>query len=318
MIYTVTLNPALDKTVEIPSFTTDGVNRITSIRTDPGGKGINVSKVVAALGSTSRALGILGGSTGQMISEALSGLNMTCDFLPVEGNTRINLKVVDPIAHTSTEINEPGVPVDPATLQSLLDHLLKLLRHDDIVVLAGSLPVNAPAGSLPVNAPADTYRVWGDACREKGAKVILDSDGAGMVEGVKAKPFLIKPNSEELSHLMGRALDSQQELTAAARELLQTGVQKVIVSMGSRGMLHVLPEQTIFVPGLRVPVKDTVGAGDAVIAALAVAEERGLTLEETLRLSTAAGAASVMCTGTQAASLETIQQLMEQVTYREL
>ena len=300
MIYTVTLNPALDKTVEIPSFTTDGVNRITSIRTDPGGKGINVSKVVAALGSTSRALGILGGSTGQMISEALSGLNMTCDFLPIE---------VDPIAHTSTEINEPGVPVDPATLQSLLDHLLKLLRHDDIVVLAGS---------LPVNAPADTYRVWGDACREKGAKVILDSDGAGMVEGVKAKPFLIKPNSEELSHLMGRALDSQQELTAAARELLQTGVQKVIVSMGSRGMLHVLPEQTIFVPGLRVPVKDTVGAGDAVIAALAVAEERGLTLEETLRLSTAAGAASVMCTGTQAASLETIQQLMEQVTYREL
>lgn len=158
MIYTVTLNPALDKTVEIPSFTTDGVNRITSIRTDPGGKGINVSKVVAALGSTSRVLGILGGSTGQMISEALSGLNMTCDFLPVEGNTRINLKVVDPIAHTSTEINEPGVPVDPATLQSLLDHLLKLLRHDDIVVLAGS---------LPVNAPADTYRVWGDACREK-------------------------------------------------------------------------------------------------------------------------------------------------------
>lgn len=78
--------------------------------------------------------------------------------MPVEGNTRINLKVVDPIAHTSTEINEPGVPVDPATLQSLLDHLLKLLRHDDIVVLAGS---------LPVNAPADTYRVWGDACREK-------------------------------------------------------------------------------------------------------------------------------------------------------
>ncbi len=119
MIYTVTLNPALDKTVEIPSFTTDGVNRITSIRTDPGGKGINVSKVVAALGSTSRALGILGGSTGQMISEALSGLNMTCDFLPVEGNTRINLKVVDPIAHQHRDQRTrcsrgPGYPAKPA------------------------------------------------------------------------------------------------------------------------------------------------------------------------------------------------------------
>ena len=110
MIYTVTLNPALDKTVEIPSFTTDGVNRITSIRTDPGGKGINVSKVVAALGSTSRALGILGGSTGQMISEALSGLNMTCDFLPVEGNTRINLKVVDPTPTPAPRSTNPVFP----------------------------------------------------------------------------------------------------------------------------------------------------------------------------------------------------------------
>ena len=165
MIYTVTLNPALDKTVEIPSFTTDGVNRITSIRTDPGGKGINVSKVVAALGSTSRALGILGGSTGQMISEALSGLNMTCDFLPVEGNTRINLKVVDPIAHTSTEINEPGVPVDPATLQSLLDHLLKLLRHDDIVVLAGSLAMPA-AKKVPRSFWTLTVPAWWRALRQ--------------------------------------------------------------------------------------------------------------------------------------------------------
>ena len=161
MIYTVTLNPALDKTVEIPSFTTDGVNRITSIRTDPGGKGINVSKVVAALGSTSRALGILGGSTGQMISEALSGLNMTCDFLPVEGNTRINLKVVDPIAHTSTEINEPGVPVDPATLQSLLDHLLKLLRHNDIA--CGAMPA---AKKVPRSFWTLTVPAWWRALRQ--------------------------------------------------------------------------------------------------------------------------------------------------------
>ena len=201
-------------------------------------------KVVAALGSTSRALGILGGSTRQMISEALSGLNMTCDFLPVEGNTRINLKVVDPIAHTSTEINEPGVPVDPATLQSLLDHLLKLLRHDDIVVLAGS---------LPVNAPADTYRVWGDACREKGAKVILDSDGAGMVEGVKAKPFLIKPNSEELSHLMGRALDSQQERPPPPASCCRAACKGNIVRWAAAVVLRAFRRSTIFVPGLCRP-----------------------------------------------------------------
>lgn len=126
---------------------------------------------------------------------------MTCDFLPVEGNTRINLKVVDPIAHTSTEINEPGVPVDPATLQSLLDHLLKLLRHDDIVVLAGS---------LPVNAPADTYRVWAMPAAKKVPRSFWTLTVPAWWRALRQSPFLIKPNSEELSHLMGRALDSSR------------------------------------------------------------------------------------------------------------
>ena len=309
MIYTVTLNPALDKTVEIPSFSVDNVNRIVSLRTDPGGKGINVSKVVAKLGSTSRAVGILGGATGQSIAQGLEGENMTCDFLPVEGNTRTNLKVIDPILHTSTEINEPGAPVDAETLQTLLDHLIKLIRRDDIVVLAGS---------LPAGAPADTYRVWGEACREKGAKVFLDSDGAPLAEGMGVVPYLIKPNNDELSRLMGRELDSIEELIAAARELLSRGTAKVFVSMGGRGMLCVTPERTIYAPGLKVPVASTVGAGDAVVAALAVAEERGLPLEDTMRLAVAAGTANVMCSGTQAAEYSVMEELMPQVTMKEL
>lgn len=309
MIYTVTLNPALDKTVEIPSFAVDSVNRIVSLRTDPGGKGINVSKVIARLGSTSRAIGILGGTTGQAIAQALAEENMVCDFLPVEGDTRINLKVIDPVTHTSTEINEPGAAVDEATLQSLLDHLVKMLRRDDIVVLAGS---------LPQGAPKDTYRVWGEACREKGAKVFLDSDGDAMREGMAAVPYLLKPNNDELSRLMGRELDSLEELIAAARELLRQGTAKVVVSMGSRGMLYVTPERTLYAPGLKVPVKSTVGAGDAVVAALAVAEEQGLPLEETVRLSAAAGTASVMCSGTQAAERGVVDGLVPQVTFREI
>lgn len=309
MIYTVTLNPALDKTVEIPSFAVDDVNRIVSLRTDPGGKGINVSKVVARLGSTSRAIGILGGTTGQAIAQGLQGENITCDFLPVEGNTRINLKVIDPVLHTSTEINEPGAPVDDETLQSLLEHLLKLLRHDDIVVLAGS---------LPAGAPRDTYRVWGEACREKGAKVFLDSDGAPLAEGMAAVPYLIKPNNDELSRLMGRELASIEELIAAARELLGRGTAKVVVSMGGRGMLYVTAERTVYAPGLKVPVGSTVGAGDAVVAALAVAEERGLPLEEAVRLSVAAGTANVMCSGSQAAEYSVIEKLMPQVTFRDI
>ena len=107
MIYTVTLNPALDKTVQIPNFALGSVNRITALRTDPGGKGINVSKVIRALGGESIALGILGGSTGRTIADALEEMGLRCDFLFAPGQTRTNLKVVDPVGHTNTDINEP-------------------------------------------------------------------------------------------------------------------------------------------------------------------------------------------------------------------
>ena len=114
MIYTVTLNPALDKTVEIPNFTLGNVNRITSLRTDPGGMGINVSKVIAKLGGSSMALGILGGNTGRAIADGLNQLGLNCSFLSAEGETRTNLKVIDPVNHTNTDINEPGFEITEA------------------------------------------------------------------------------------------------------------------------------------------------------------------------------------------------------------
>ena len=124
MIYTVTLNPALDKTVEIPSLTLDSVNRITTMRTDPGGKGINVSKVIDKLGEKSVATGILGGDTGNNILSALDKMGLESDFLFVEGETRTNLKIIDPVCKTNTDINEPGVTVSEEILNQLKDKLL--------------------------------------------------------------------------------------------------------------------------------------------------------------------------------------------------
>ena len=125
MIYTVTLNPALDKTVEIPSLTVDGVNRITTMRTDPGGKGINVSKVIQKLGGKSMAAGILGGDTGRAIQSSLEAMELNTWFQFVEGETRTNMKIIDPVNHTNTDINEPGVTVSEKILDSLLKELLK-------------------------------------------------------------------------------------------------------------------------------------------------------------------------------------------------
>ncbi len=310
MIYTVTLNPALDKTVEIPSLTIDAVNRITTMRTDPGGKGINVSKVIDKLGGRSIATGILGGDTGRAIESALTAMKLETWFQFVEGETRTNMKIIDPVSHTNTDINEPGVIVSEEILDGLLDTILSNLEEGDIVAISGS---------MPKGSPQDTYYKWTKAFREKGAKVILDADGALLKAGLAASPYLIKPNNHELSMLVGRELKTTEELEAVARELMeQYGIAKVVVSMGGDGALYVAEEETVYAEGLKVPVGSTVGAGDSVVAALAVAEESGMSLEETVRLSTATGAANVMCSGTQAAEYDVIRELLPKVVFHKL
>lgn len=310
MIYTVTLNPALDKTVEIPSLTVDAVNRITSMRTDPGGKGINVSKVIGKLGGNSIAAGILGGDTGRAILSALESMGLTTCFHFVEGETRTNMKIIDPEAHTNTDINEPGVTVSEEILGELLTELLGKVTEKDIVVISGS---------MPKGSPQDTYYTWTKAFREKGAKVILDADGELLKAGMKASPYLIKPNNHELSALTGKTLETPKELEETARSLMKEyGIEKTVVSMGGAGALYVTADETIYAEGLKVPVGSTVGAGDSVVAALAVAEESGMSLEETVCLSTATGAANVMCSGTQAAEYEVIEKLIPKVVYHRI
>lgn len=307
MIFTVTLNPALDKTVEIPSLTVDKVNRIITTRTDPGGKGINVSKVIEQLGSKSIATGILGGETGRSILSALEKMGIASDFLFTEGETRTNLKIIDPVCQTNTDINEPGITVNTETLNKLKEHLLEKIQKDDIVILSGS---------LPKGAPEDTYYHWVRDCKQAGAKVFLDADGAPMIHGIEAGPYLIKPNNYELSSLMQCSLETPKELAKAAQELIAKGVEKVVVSMGGNGALYVTKETVLYAEGLSVPVRSTVGAGDSVVASLAVAEETNITLEETARLSTATGAANVMCDGTQAAEYAEIKKLIPKVRFQ--
>lgn len=309
MIYTVTLNPALDKTVEIPGMALDTVNRVTSMRTDPGGKGINVSKVIAKLGGESCAVGILGGESGRTLLAALEREGLRTHFRFVEGQTRTNLKIIDRALHTNTDINEPGLTVSPADLDALLRDLLGMVREGDIVVLAGS---------LPQGAPQDTYRVWTAACREKGARVCLDADGVLLAEGLKAAPYLIKPNEDELSRLVGHRLTDTDELIAEGRRLLKGGVTRVVISLGERGALYLRGNEVLYAEGLSVPVGSTVGAGDSVVAALAYADSLGMSDEDAVRLSTATGAANVMCSGTQPAEREAVEKLLPQVKIRRI
>lgn len=305
MIKTVTLNPAVDKTVEIKDFRVGEVNRITSVRLDPGGKGINVAKTIKALGGSSVATGFLAGRNGQYIKENLDLMEVANDFLFVEGETRTNLKVVDHFRSTNTDINEPGlIEVMEADLKKLEGKLFSDLTEGDLLVLSGSIPSGVPTG---------IYREWAERAGTLGIKVLLDADGENFAEGIKAKPYLVKPNLEELEDLLGKKLSTIDEIVDAGRSMLDLGIATVIISLGAEGAVYFHGEQAIYTKGIKVDVKSTVGAGDAMVAALAFAIANETSFENAAILSAAAGTANVASEGTQPPDRNAVAQYETQV-----
>ncbi|SKA94120.1 fructose-1-phosphate kinase [Caloramator quimbayensis] len=309
MIKTVTLNPAVDKTVEIDNFKVDSVNRIKSMRLDAGGKGINVSKVIKVLGGHSIATGFLAGRNGNFIKEYLDGYDIDNDFLFVKGETRTNLKVVDKLNGTNTDINETGSEINSDDLIKLEDKIFQDMSEGAILVLAGS---------VPMNVQKDVYRRWIERAKNIKAKVLLDADGELLKEGIKAGPYLIKPNIHELEKLLDKKLSSINDVTIAARELLGFGIEVVVVSLGEDGALFVTRDKAIKAKGISVEIKSTVGAGDSMVASLAFALKRGYSLEKAAALSVAAATANVASEGTQPPKIEEILKYEKMVEINDL
>lgn len=303
MIVTITLAPALDKTAVIPGFAADRVNRVQSLRLDAGGKGINVSKVLRALGTDSLACGILGGGAGRYIADQLGQMGIPCDFAWVSGETRTNLKIVDPENGTHTDINEPGFPVGAEVLEDAFRRADNALEAGDIAVLAGKAPPQADPG---------VYAGWIRRLQARGVAAFLDADGELLARGIGEHPALIKPNREELCRLVGRELASDGEVLSAARELVRGGVGMAAVSLGEEGALFVTRDAALRGYGLSVPVRSTVGAGDSMMAALAHARQKGLPLREACALALAVSAAAVSTEGTQAPDRAAVEALMAQ------
>jgi len=310
MIITVTLNPAVDKTVEINNFASNRVNRVLTVRFDAGGKGINVSKVILSLGGKSIAIGFLGGEAGMFIKNHLDKMDISNDFVFVKGETRTNLKIVDPVQHTNTDINERGPDITPEDIKEMDHYLAHVAKKKSVIVLSGS---------VPPNVDNDIYQKWIYQAKEKGAKTILDADGELMGLGITAGPYLIKPNIHELERLMNRKITSIMEAVECSRLVMgKYGIEVVVVSMGEKGALFLNNEVTIFAKGLTVEVKSTVGAGDSMVAALAYAIDEGYTFEKAVTLAVAAGTANVMTNGTEPNSLAVIRALEKKVQWEYL
>lgn len=304
MILTVTLNPALDKTVTLPGFAINTVNRVQSVRLDPGGKGINVSKSVHALGGKTLAISVLGGASGGYIKSALDDMGIPNDMVIAEGVTRTNLKIVDPILHTNTDINEQGNPLSEQTLKQVWEKIAKAVQPEDTVIFAGK---------NPPGMADDLLARWTEGLQKLGVRVCVDTVGEPMRLVMEKKPAIIKPNKQELSEIMGRELRADEEILQAAMELVEQGIGLVAVSMGSDGAVFVTADQKLRAYSPKVAVASTVGAGDAMMAALAHYSAAGCSLEETARRAVAVATATVMCSGTAAAELADILPVIDKV-----
>ncbi len=304
MIITVTMNPAIDKTVDLGHMVHGGLNRVSNVIMDAGGKGINVSKTIKELGGETVATGFIGGVGGILIKKVLEEQNITSDFVEIKSDTRTNLKVVEEDGNV-TEFNEPGPLVTDEELQQLIDKLMGYANQDALFVLAGSIP-NGISKSI--------YQSLTFKLREKGAKVFVDADGELFVHALEASPDIIKPNRHELEEYFHKDYRvDEAELVLMSQELFNKGIGMIAVSLGQMGALFLTKDKVLRCPGLKVEAHSTVGAGDAMVAALSYGLDKGLSMEECAKLSVATSAGAVTTRGTKPPKKEYVEELLKKV-----
>lgn len=285
MIYTVTFNPAIDYVVGLNELNLGEVNRTDSERMFFGGKGINVSIVLAELGIHSTALGFTAGFTGKAIEDGLSEMGIDTDFVRLSnGNSRINVKINSGV---ETEINGQGPNIDNIALDKLFQKLDKIQDGDTLVL----------AGSIPKTLPSDIYEIIMSKLSDKKIKVIVDASGDLLLNVLKYRPYLIKPNSHELSELFNVELTSDNDIIKYAKKLKEMGAENVLVSMAENGALLLDSEGNIHKFGVcKGTVINSVGAGDSMLAGFIAGSANG-DLEYALKLGTACGGATAFSYG---------------------
>jgi len=303
MIYTITLNPALDHYMEVDRFLVEDANRVTGERYFAGGKGIDVSRAIRRLGGDSIALGFIGGHNGRVMVEMLKAGDVATYFTPIEGETRRNL-IVSTGTGSQTIFNTRGPSITAEEWRCFLMHLQALELRDSYVVMSGS---------LPRGVPSDSYREIIELVQKRGAKAVLDADGAALKAGLKARPFATKPNVNELRRLMGRRIRGEQELVKAAMDLNRDGIEIVMVSRGRHGLLVVSGSERYRAVPPAVKVRSTIGAGDSTVAGFVYKYASGQPLEECARYATAAGTAATLSPGTDLCRLADVERLAPRV-----
>ena len=309
MIATVTLNPALDKSIYLDRLHPNDANRILRIEVDAGGKGINASRVLKELGDETIALGFVGGHTGSYIEHVLKNEGIPTDFVHVKADTRTNICIQELTGAAPTMLNEPGPTISEKDFDGLFDKVRKIAQQCSFVIFGGS---------LPPGVPKDIYQLLVKVVQDSDSKAILDSDGEPMRLGMKSTPYMIKPNREEVERLINLRVKNVGEAVRAANILTGTGVKLVVISMGAEGAVAGSAGEVWHVTPPQVTAVSTIGSGDSMIAGIAHILSKGGSLGEALKLGTAAGAATAMTDGTEICKHRQVLDLLEKVRLERL
>jgi 1-phosphofructokinase len=302
VIYTCTLNPSIDFIVHINDFKIGDLNKMDKEMKFPGGKGINVARVLKRLGIESKALGFVGGFTGEFIQQYLQSEEINFDFIKVNGDTRINIKLK---TDRETEMNGLGPTISSEQLVQMMKRI-ELLSSDDVLVLAGS---------IPASLPDDLYVKMAEICKQNGVKVIIDASGKTLLNTLEFKPFLLKPNHHELGELFDVKITDPFDAIPYGKKLVELGAENVIVSLASKGALLINKETVLYANVPKGEVRNSVGAGDSVVAGFIGTYMQDRNLVEAFKTGVASGSATAF--SSDLCTKEEVMNLIKQIEVTE-
>lgn len=299
MIYTITLNPSIDYVIHIDQLKLGSLNKMDHEAKFPGGKGINVSRVLDRLQYKNTALGFLGGFTGDFIAEQLQQQAVNTDFISIQGETRINVKLK---SDEETEINGLGPDILPDEQEALLQRLHKVTEKDTVIL----------SGSMPPSLPVDYYKKLVEQITHSKGTFVIDTTGDSLKSVLPYRPLLVKPNLEELGGLFDVTLNSPEEAIPYGKKLLELGAEHVIVSMAGAGAMLFTKDGIFQGYSPKGEVKNSVGAGDSMIAGFTGKYNETGNVLEAFRMSMAAGSATAF--SADLATGEAIHALLKEIT----
>lgn len=307
-ILTVTLNPAIDTRYNLENLSLGEINRIVSLNKTIGGKGLNVSRILDKLGSDVLATGLLGGYNGNFINDKIKETTIKNYFFQISGETRTCLAIIGE-SGLNTEVLEQGPIINKSEESQFIEKYNTLIKEVDLISISGSLP----RGLDP-----EIYNKLINNAKKLRKKVILDTSGKTLKNSIKAKPYLIKPNIDEIQYLLGRKIKTEEDLVKAMRSLLEEGVENILVTLGKDGGYFLNQEKLYKLTIPKIKVKNTVGSGDSTIAGYLYGISKNYILEDTLKTALACGMSNASLSNTGDVKLDDINKFKELIKISEV